>query len=408
MLQPAYFRGQAPDEKILIFKRRHWYVLLTRLIWPVFLLMVGLLISLLLSLALRLNEMFTVLLAVLFTVPPFLWLIWRFLDWENDWYIVTNRRVLLIDRVYFIREERFEARLDRIQDVTIRKPTLIHNLLDFGDLTIETAGSAGGIRFESIGHPRHIQNEIFRIMAAAQHHDERGEGLDYVPPPPSAGRAVVQSEKPAYQVLWESFVALFFVPIATLGRNPRIYRKHWIVLLGSEIGPVLAMVLWMLGLIVRIALVRSMPVLQTAETWIWITYALLIPLILAWAAWRYIDWWNDLYVLSENRIIDIEKTPLQKEERREANFGVIQDVRYAKPNPVAQLLDFGHVIVETAGETGAFTFNWVPQPRQVQNEVFERVQQFRERRVQEQREQRLSEVRQALRELMAEQQSNHQ
>ncbi len=407
MLRPARFRWQAPDEEVLIFKRQHWYILLTRLIWPMLFLLVSLVVSLFLSIALGLNDIDTILLVLVLSTPAILWLVWRFLDWENDHYIVTDHRVMLIDRIYFIREERFEARLDRIQDVTISKPTLIHNLLDFGDLVIETAGAAGGILFKSIGQPRQTQTAIFQIVAAAQH-DTRGGGLDYTPPPASAGQSMPPPEKPGYQVLWETFIALFIVPASTLGRSPIIYRKHWLILLINESGPVLSLLLWLLGLIVRIVVTPPLLALGVPVFWLWIAYFVLILPILFWAVWQYIDWWNDLYVLTENRVIDIEKTPLQKEERREANFGVIQDVRYTKPNPVAQLLDFGNVIVETAGEAGAFTFDWVPQPRRVQDEVFERVQRFRERREREQREQRLGEIRELLREIQAEQQTKNQ
>jgi len=401
LLRFPYYSWLHPDEEILILKRRHWYVLLTRLAWPVVLTLAGLVGVLALGLGTPLSDADLVLLTILLPLPGFLWLVWRFLDWENDQYIVTNHRVMQIDRVYFIRERRLEANLDRIQDVKINKPSLIHNVLDFGDLSIQTAGTSGNIIFESIGRPGQTQTRIFSIVAAAQH-DTTG-GLDYTPPPASAGQPGSQNEKTGIDALWEALVALFIVPTATLGRNPIIYRKHWIILLMNELGPVTALILWLVGLIVRFLLTPPLTAFGVPVFWLWVVYLLLIIPILGWMAWQYIDWYNDLYVLSEDRIIDIEKTPLQKEERREANFGVIQDVRSAKPNPIAQLLDFGHVIVETAGEAGAFTFMWVAQPQQVQNVVFERVRAFRERQAREQREQRLNETRELVRSVLAEQ-----
>jgi len=100
-----------------------------------------------------------------------------------------------------------------------------------------------------------------------------------------------------------------------------------------------------------------------------------------------------VYQLTDDRIIDVEKLPLGlREERREASLSMIQDIGYEIPGVIANLLDYGNVFIETAGREAVFTFSWVHEPRQVQQEVFARMDAFREREQQRQREQRADEL----------------
>ena len=105
--------------------------------------------------------------------------------------------------------------------------------------------------------------------------------------------------------------------------------------------------------------------------------------IFGWWFYRYWDWQNDIYQISGNRLIDLKKRPLWLEElRRETTLDRIQNVGLSMPGILAQLLNFGSLIIETAGETGAFEFENVHDPRAVQAEIFSR----RERVVHQQRQ----------------------
>jgi hypothetical protein len=116
-----------------------------------------------------------------------------------------------------------------------------------------------------------------------------------------------------------------------------------------------------------------------------------VGLFLIW--YRYEDWRNDIYQLTDERIIDVERLPLGlREERREASLSMIQDIGYEIPGPIANLLDYGNVVIETASREAVFTFSWVHQPRRVQEEVFARMDAYREREKQGQRERRAAEL----------------
>jgi uncharacterized membrane protein YdbT with pleckstrin-like domain len=125
------------------------------------------------------------------------------------------------------------------------------------------------------------------------------------------------------------------------------------------------------------------------------TLLLLIPILifgLGWLVWRVVDWYNDIYVVTDERIIDIEKTPFSTEDRREAQLIMIQDVHYLTPGFIAQNLNFGNVEIETAGRAGAFTFDSVPNPREVQKEIFKRLEKARQVARQTEEDKRQAEI----------------
>jgi len=154
-----------------------------------------------------------------------------------------------------------------------------------------------------------------------------------------------------------------FSPVA--GSNPKIWRKHWAILLVAIFPPLIPIVL-------------AFALLLLTDVQIVIFIALLLLIISAfWLAWQVLDWYNDVYIVTDERIVDIEKKPLIFEDRREAQLSMIQDVSYVQPNFITRLLGFGDVSIQTAGRVGVFTFISVPNPQRVQREIFARLEKVR-------------------------------
>jgi hypothetical protein len=88
------------------------------------------------------------------------WWLWLFSDWQNDMYQVTATRIIDVERrPFFLSEERREASLGRVQNISLEIPGLIGRILNFGSVTIE-------FTFEYIHDPRAVQAEIFRRIEA--------------------------------------------------------------------------------------------------------------------------------------------------------------------------------------------------------------------------------------------------
>jgi CRP/FNR family cyclic AMP-dependent transcriptional regulator len=94
------------------------------------------------------------------------WWLWRFDDWQNDIYQVTSTRIIDVERLpFYLREDRREASLGVIQNVQFEIPSTLAKLLNYGSVTIETAG-AGPFTFDLVKDPSGVQTEIFRRMEA--------------------------------------------------------------------------------------------------------------------------------------------------------------------------------------------------------------------------------------------------
>jgi hypothetical protein len=55
----------------------------------------------------------------------------------------------------------------------------------------------------------------------------------------------------------------------------------------------------------------------------------------------------------------------------------VTDVTYTVPGPLANLLDFGHIVIKTPGEETEFRFAGIPHPREVHAEIMSRVDEHR-------------------------------
>lgn len=364
MADRPQFPGQHRDETIVFKRRRHWFILLRWLAPPFVLFAATVGVGIGVGLALSLSTPMWAGAILLLSLGPLGFTIWRFLDWENDHYILTDRRVLHIERVYFLFESREEANLERIQDVTVKMPSLMANLLNFGNVEVETASTAGQIVFESVSKPREAQQVIFEEAAL----------------PETGMKAADQWEAGRLRIMrpLETFTRMLY-PLIPRGGEVVVWRKHWFVLFTKLIRPLLATILFLIAWIVILS--KGLPPLPQfiPETAVKVIPGIIFLILVGWMAWIIIDWHNDLYVLTDTHVIDIEKRPFTLEFRREANLGMIQNVSYEQPTFIAKLLDFGNTRLETAGRMGEFTFDSVPRPRQVQQVIIRRLVAFRQR-----------------------------
>jgi len=390
MVGAARFPEQQEGEEVLIFARRHWYVLFQWLRMPFLLLFLSALVTRLAFDALDVEGVKAFLAWLIALAPATLWILWRVLDWWNDHYIVTDRRVIHIERVYTLMERREEAPLYRIQDVTVEAPSIISNLLGFGNVLIATAGAAGTIAFNSLPDPWRVQTRLLSLIARAREPKGGEEAIEAFRellglPHREAQPPTQPSERPSpaskgRQGL-RQFIAGLFRPSIPYEPGLLVWRKHWWALFQALTSPLLALAIVVIALLSAGTLFR-----EGLPRWADFLFAFSLTLIAIWILWRAMDWQNDLYIVTNERVVDIEKIPLLFEHRREASLGMIQDVSYSKPSFIAQRLDFGDVRLETAAAVGLFTFDSVPHPQQVQAEIIRRLEAFRQRaRLEEER-----------------------
>ncbi|HSB66388.1 MAG TPA: cyclic nucleotide-binding domain-containing protein, partial [Anaerolineales bacterium] len=85
------------------------------------------------------------------------WAAWRFFDWGNDYYIITDQRIVWLERTIGIYDSRQEAPLVAIKSGET-KSSFIGRSLGFGDVITQTF--VGQVLFRHIANPGEIKNLI--------------------------------------------------------------------------------------------------------------------------------------------------------------------------------------------------------------------------------------------------------
>jgi CRP-like cAMP-binding protein/energy-coupling factor transporter transmembrane protein EcfT len=340
---------------------------------------------------------------------------WLWVDWRNDYYAITNKRVVHREKTVLLRESRDEAPLESVQDISILMPSIMGRLVGFDDLSIQTAGAKGRVVFKTVGNAAWIRDRLFeqlerlkseekveqrdairqRLQVEMGHVEERQEAPadreGYMGHVASEPAAMGQRTSPPAAGLLRNLRGYLIPQMRTEDNGVVTWRKHWFRLLEKLAGAAILLFIFLqLGVAALLGLITP-PVRFQGLFWAVLVPGIALALFLAW--FRYEDWRNDIYQLTDERIIDVERLPLGlREERREASLAMIQDIGYEIPGLIANLLDYGNVVIETAGREAVFTFSWVHRPRRVQEEVFARMDAFRQREKQQQRERRADEL----------------
>ncbi len=311
-------------------------------------------------------------------------------DWQNDVYVITNRRVVHLERVGFTKERFSAAPLYAIQDVQEIHEGFLHHVFDVGELIVETAGGAGQVVFLSIPNPSHARSAIFeqiersKALLRAQERAEVAKLLrrHFLGEEEAAAKPSPPEQHQPKKGLTVLAAALrnFFPPLWHQEGKTVTWRKHWVALFRIAGIPIL---IFTLLTIVVLVIVHLLPQVLTTVT---LLYAFASFLIVPWLLWKFDDWQNDFYQVTATRVIHVDRLPFYlRESRREANLEQVTNVRFEQ-SFWGKIFKYGDVFVETAAPAGAFHFQMVTQPQKVQAEVFAHIEEAR--RLRQEREAR--------------------
>ena len=375
------FPGRHLDEVVIRKDNRHILAFIAKLPGPLILIVLGLAVEILvLNLGFSTFGIFSIL-AILFIVMGILWMIYTYVDWLNDDFIITSDRVVHIERNIIYGQQREEAPLPQIQDVTTDIPNLFAQFFDYSDLTIKTAG-AGDIRFDGLPQADKIKAAIFEQRTQALRRVEASdtaairkslvERMSWDVGPIEPSTLIATTPVSAKQKLKLPRFLNYLIP------KPReekagtiIWRKHYLVLLKYITSPIIIALVCFYFLLDALFGLRFFLLPQPSIVW---PLLILEIFIFIWYLYAYDTWYKDVYIVTPVSIIDIEGSAfnLRGEKRRQGMFDVIQNTTVNIPNLLAQWLNMGDVVIQTAGTIGTFTFKQVYNPRDVQQEIFNR------------------------------------
>lgn len=315
-----------------------------------------------------------------------LWGIWRFVDWANDYYIVTNQRVVWVEKVILLYDSREEAPMSTILTVGAASD-YIGRVLGYGDVVVRTY--TGEIVLEKVGFPEQLAGlieEMVRRTKKLAKKDEVAalervirkrlgrpdeEEVVSVREPKILTRPQKIKKRPSRRLLLKNFFSVRIVENGNI-----TFRKHWLLLLQRIWLPTLLLIGLFYILIAR--LLEVYVFLSTTSVALFsLTFMFVVSL---WWVYEYLDWGNDLYIVTETQIIDVYKRPLGKEEKRTAQLENILSLEHHRRGIIGILFNFGDVYAMIGAVK--FTFDGVYAPADVQRDIFLKMKE-RKRQIQE-------------------------
>lgn len=158
-----------------------------------------------------------------------------------------------------------------------------------------------------------------------------------------------------------------------------VLRRHWFALL-TIVG--------------AFVILTVIPLLLGTYFWdtfsIWIKQPFLGPVLVIilsmyflsiwlFAFLEFTNYYLDMWVITNERVINIEQEGLFKRTTSELDLASVQDATSEIRGFLQTMFSYGNVFVQTAGEKGRFHFKNIPHPERIQEVVMRLVQDDKQR-----------------------------
>jgi len=368
ILQKNDFPWIGPEEIIRFIDRKHINVLYGQLLLPTLFLILTGIGAILLHLNLGIFMAITILISIV-------WGVWLWLDWRNDFYLVTSDRAAWVEKVIWLHDQRREVPLQSILSVNISSNQM-QRIFGYGDVIIRTY--TGNIPMRNTAHPEVLLDliseaqEIAKARAQKTDKDNINQAIrsrlglsgetgpmdeeeEYTDLVMEGGPQLTETITPL-----QGFINLFRARYELNGVIN--YRKHIFILFKNSWWLWLLFVLLLVSFFAR--LVQLIPIPSFSLLGILLTVNVLA------LAYAFADWANDRFQITDKQVIDLDRKPFGRETKRSALLENILSLDYSRENIIQRIFDFGTVAINVGDIQ--LDFEHVAQPISVQNEVFER------------------------------------
>lgn len=150
----------------------------------------------------------------------------------------------------------------------------------------------------------------------------------------------------------------------------RVIHRHWFNLFSHLFAVIFFSFLLISSLLVLPIL---FPDIVSAENWRFFVFVENTFFIFMWIfgflVW--IDYYFDVWIITSERIVNIEQRGLFVREISELNFARVQDVTAEVKGIIPTILNYGDVFIQTAGETERFVFRQVGDPYKIKDMIIQ-------------------------------------
>ncbi len=386
LVRTRKFKWVGEEELIAYVARKHEVIFVFSLIVPIILFLGALAIIFVVSATNVSTTIWTTGAACSMGLAVFavLWGIWKWIDWGNDYYIVTDQRVVWIENVIFFYESRDEAPLTTILAVNTTT-TFFGRLFHYGSVIVKTF--TGKITFRNLKDPNRMVEFIDEYRERIQKGSERREkrkidqeirqrlgwenGEKPAPNLDGGAQELSAGDREEKRSIWQNYFGNIFT-MRFEEDNVITYRKYWPTLFGKIWLPTVLIIVVVLGMgLIINGFTAGQITAQLAETILVLFMAFILLVLIPWWIYRYVDWRNDIYQVTDQHIIDIERKPLGTEVKKAAPVENILSLEHERVGLWGYLLNYGLVTINV-GET-QFVFRNVHEPARIQQDIFNRI-----------------------------------
>jgi uncharacterized membrane protein YdbT with pleckstrin-like domain len=361
------------DETVYLISRKHAWVLAVMVMLPLFVMGVGGIFAWVGYLS---GLDISYLLAGVIAGLGVLWLAWNILDWGNDYYIITSKRVVWVEKIIGMYESRQEAPLHAILSVTTDAGQ-IARIFDFANVNVRSF--TGQITLRDVPKPQEIIDLINELRDRARIQQQRvghvnirhkvRQSMRLEDPDPPQRRKRRKRKDKVKQVkgptLWTDFIHMRYEFGDTI-----TYRKHWLILMYMT---------WMpFTFVVATVILGIMGFFNILVT---ITLLMVFGI---WLAYQFVDWRNDMYQLTKDKILDIDRKPLGSEQKKEAPLENVLSIEVERIGILGIIFKYGRVVIDVSGTK--FTFDDIFDPVTAQQDIFRRLDALKRKKQEEQDE----------------------
>lgn len=159
------FPSQEGDEAVFVFARPYWFAFMPTLLIFIFIFLGSVGAQLYTStqpMGISLYSMNAVIVAIgIFQLLALIVFLVAVLDYYFDIIVVTDRRLVDIDQEQLFYRKISELNLRDVEDITFERNGFFQTMLNYGSITVQTAGEARNFIIENI----HFPSEISTIIA---------------------------------------------------------------------------------------------------------------------------------------------------------------------------------------------------------------------------------------------------
>jgi hypothetical protein len=370
---PPDFHGQRSTEQMLLRQHRHPWAFV-RGLWVVpFILLVlwgsGLLLV---------SGVLTIILLMLGVVVSGAYIYYRYVEWQNDFIIVTNQRVIHTERTILSFENQTrEVPISTVQEVSIDLPAadIFARIFQYGTVIVKTAGEAGNMVLTVMANPQNIQKVVLIDQQGQQRQAERedreaiGSVIDSFLNPNAPQNPEEEAEAKKDQLARPGSAPSLLSTRYVNEQGAIVYRKHITVWLSHVSIPIMILMIGVGLTFVGLVSATTNP-LNAFELLIG---GFLMLVALVWFYWVDWDWRNDMMVLGDTTVSIVHRRPLWLQDFSEqALLTEVTNVDTRRDGILNTLLNRGDVNISLIGDDRPKDFKSVSNPDQVRDEVFQR------------------------------------